>query len=515
MQNNSIHKKFLRIAAAIFITSAAADGLYAFQKRDTEAYNACRNLIHARKWNKAVTCCSLFVRIHPSSSLADDALFWQAFALEQSHRDDSAALALYRSVETEYPQSPWADDAVIHQIGLEKKLAARGSPVHLSALRAFLNHPDKNAVLQAALGLAELRDDSAVPVLEQFVRTGNDETARLALQSLNGFSGKPGPAVRNQHTISQDQSAYTETPALLRSALNKKSIQWSEEELLYNGLFHIVPPRTLAFFLSMEQNWDKTEWLRKFWAPYDPTPTTEKNEAREEFQRRVLYAYDNFGMPAYNKDRYYPPWDCRGEAYIKFGEPDKRTELDKNWEEWTYYAFRIILKVGKNRRNLDSRGITLNITSRSIYRRDLARKISFLKKNRFRYTHKPFENMKKLERFNLFIKKTEKQGSRISITFQYSFPLWNLAHTTQKTGPVTASYSVRWVVYNTDHEPVITKTGLNTLQASTTGKLYKKIETRTISARLIPGSYTLALRIEDSNSRRTGIFTKKFTIHDK
>ena len=57
--------------------------------------------------------------------------------------------------------------------------------------------------------------------------------------------------------------------------------------------------------------------LEKFWIQHDPTPGP-ANATREEFDRRVKYANDNFSTsvePGMRTDR--------GRAYIKFGEPDE------------------------------------------------------------------------------------------------------------------------------------------------------------------------------------------------
>lgn len=65
---------------------------------------------------------------------------------------------------------------------------------------------------------------------------------------------------------------------------------------------------------------EANEWLRQFWVKHDPTPTTEENEFQDEHKRRVRHAIHFFGQGS----RKGPPWDERGEVYIRYGEPDER-----------------------------------------------------------------------------------------------------------------------------------------------------------------------------------------------
>lgn len=64
-------------------------------------------------------------------------------------------------------------------------------------------------------------------------------------------------------------------------------------------------------------------WLSTFWHEHDPTPTTEENEFEAEHQRRVYHAIHFFG----SNQKGGPPWDERGEVYIRYGEPSERRIL--------------------------------------------------------------------------------------------------------------------------------------------------------------------------------------------
>ncbi|MBI5867294.1 MAG: GWxTD domain-containing protein [candidate division Zixibacteria bacterium] len=79
-----------------------------------------------------------------------------------------------------------------------------------------------------------------------------------------------------------------------------------------------------AEFVLLADTAEANAWLRKFWQEHDPTPTTAKNEFEEEHQRRIHHAIYCFG----SSSRGGPPWDERGEVYIRYGDPNERRILD-------------------------------------------------------------------------------------------------------------------------------------------------------------------------------------------
>lgn len=65
----------------------------------------------------------------------------------------------------------------------------------------------------------------------------------------------------------------------------------------------------------------RAELMRLVWAELDPTPTTELNERKLEHYRRLAYALAHFAI-----DR-EPGWDRRGELLLRYGVPDQRREI--------------------------------------------------------------------------------------------------------------------------------------------------------------------------------------------
>ena len=78
------------------------------------------------------------------------------------------------------------------------------------------------------------------------------------------------------------------------------------------------------------------EWERRFWARRDPTPTTERNERREEHFKRLekarkLYPAENaLGL------------DLRGRDYVAFGQPAEIVELEDWFDETGHHPARAI-----------------------------------------------------------------------------------------------------------------------------------------------------------------------------
>lgn len=83
----------------------------------------------------------------------------------------------------------------------------------------------------------------------------------------------------------------------------------------------------------------RREMFRTIWASLDPTPTTDRNERKEEHYRRLADARRTFPR------RGSPAWDKRGELLIRYGSPLAREIFPATIEEgsvipprevWTY-----------------------------------------------------------------------------------------------------------------------------------------------------------------------------------
>jgi len=104
-------------------------------------------------------------------------------------------------------------------------------------------------------------------------------------------------------------------------------------------MIYFAPPDSLNRYkeASLEE---QRKFFKRFWAEYDPDPTTAKNELKNEYFKRVNFSDQNFSILGQNG------WTTdRGRILIKFGFPD---DIDRHpfelgskpYEVWKYYALR-------------------------------------------------------------------------------------------------------------------------------------------------------------------------------
>ncbi|RLG09415.1 hypothetical protein DRN73_09940 [Candidatus Pacearchaeota archaeon] len=92
--------------------------------------------------------------------------------------------------------------------------------------------------------------------------------------------------------------------------------------------------------LKFAKREEREKALEDFWKKYDPTPSTKRNELKEEFLRRLYYVNKHFSLPykkGYKTDR--------GKIYLIFGPPDHIERYIFEWgikdrEIWHYYNLR-------------------------------------------------------------------------------------------------------------------------------------------------------------------------------
>lgn len=133
-------------------------------------------------------------------------------------------------------------------------------------------------------------------------------------------------------------------------------LKWTVSSLVKNDFEYAVSQ--LKYIIKKEEKKElldvpdslRLEAFEKFWKNHDPTPTTARNELRDEYYRRIRYA--NQYYPTANREG----WETdRGMVYIKYGEPDQIErhpfEMDtKPSQIWYYYTQRRTFAF------LDSRG---------------------------------------------------------------------------------------------------------------------------------------------------------------
>ncbi len=88
--------------------------------------------------------------------------------------------------------------------------------------------------------------------------------------------------------------------------------KWLQEEVVW-----IISQKERVRFLALKTDEEKEAFIREFWERRDPTPSTPRNEYKEEHYRRFGHALKSFqeGVPGWRTDR--------GRVYITHGPPDR------------------------------------------------------------------------------------------------------------------------------------------------------------------------------------------------
>jgi len=157
-------------------------------------------------------------------------------------------------------------------------------------------------------------------------------------------------------------------------------------ESFYEKTRLIMTKEEKKIYKSLKADDSKREFTEEFWEIRDPSPLTEINENKIEFQRRILFANERFDKERTrrrdNQARSARGWQtAKGRIYVILGPPDKvnygqgwepmKKYLPRNsiYERW-YYSF-YNLSVGFDREQLKNE--LLSNSTRSTNRTDSTR----------------------------------------------------------------------------------------------------------------------------------------------
>lgn len=517
-----------------------------FGQNDYKLYNEARKFTYKRKWNEAIKVYDEIRDQYPDSRYVDDSYFWKAYVLEKNN-NNKEAFQLYKQLIINHPASPWVDDALIHQIMLAEKFVQLGEKKYLKFLTSHLSDQDKDVRYQAALSLGKLGENVAIPVLQEIKQNGDEdlkELAKSALERIANIEGDqsslPGTKssdidillkARKDGELSQDAKSEPRNNLFFKTKrynyyrkLNKTGEDWTELELITYGLWHILPEEQFEAYFLLNNNFDKKEWLRKFWKKWDPTPTTPENERKDEFMRRIEYARINFGEESnydhlgYLKEQYLrkgwsvAPWDSRGELYVKYGEPDFRdTSIGHRKELWTYYRYNFDVFVNKYVTNIFGNGISIGPMSKITYKWNLHYvENEFIYNNEFRFeVYKDFKPIKNFK-ITIDVEDTELEQKLIKISYLLSGKDLKFK---KIQGRYFARFKQNYAVFNEDLDEVTNEQKELVLQTQSKDESKGKDNFKNLfEFEVPPGYYTLAVRIKDVNSDKLGIFLKEFEV---
>jgi GWxTD domain-containing protein len=135
-------------------------------------------------------------------------------------------------------------------------------------------------------------------------------------------------------------------------AVSDNHADW--DPVLFQNAYRLIVTDEEARILDKLANDQLKGFLELFWKIRDPTPTTDANEFKKQFEERIRVAMDSF-------HEVLPPrlWDLRGDIFIKFGPPDniedgvKRLAYGANGQDayagqvWWYYSRDIVIPLGQ------------------------------------------------------------------------------------------------------------------------------------------------------------------------
>ncbi len=532
---------FAALAAIVVFSTASL--LASTPPQAQKLLNKARKDIARQKFEKAENHLRRLLSQFSDNDLADNAVFWQAYIQEARDRD-LIAFQQFAELRQQFPDSEWADNALAHQIRIAQKLYLSGRPQYKRFLTDLLHHDDARIRAEAALSLAELGDSTAVEQVQEFADADDPwlrQRATLALQTVrNGpvpahpdserarqvllqFQIRAGKVAQTERKKSwrEDFMLYKTRRYRLYEALYERYYandhEWSLEELVDYGLFHIVPQDEFEQYLSLRYPYDRQEWRRIFWKAYDPTPTTPENEFKEEFMRRVVKARAEYGEEwnyrhfRYLRNQYlrtgwsWSPWDSRGELLVKLGEPDYTEPVALNVDVW-YYS-REGVSFGVNR-------YVTNIYGNGYYPDGLyafihvggpgAIEVDYIYNHLMVYD--PLPGIKHIKGIRIDTRPVSENHLEVRI----EVPRKRLALIRQDGSRWRLDYLRRLVVFDLDYREVLRDEALHQ-RSFATRKEAKSLKwlTETVDLKLPRGRYILALRIEDRNAPRLGIVKKR------
>jgi hypothetical protein len=513
-----------------------------------------------REFTNAIDLFEKLLTEYPESSYSDDARFWIGYYLEKIPDKQMAAFSAFSNLIESHPTSPWKDDAIVHQIGLAEQFIRKGLNQYNTFLYEMLESENSDIRNRAALSLGRLGNDKALPVLKQ-LRDDEDFGSIVAALIPKLEKGKTGAVV---DTLGEDMRLAYETGREAADELSRKDgllwfssqrydqyrsmlqkdESWTKQELYTFALWHIVDTDDFEAFQSLSNEYDKKEWLRKFWKKRDPTPTTDENELYQEFEKRIQFArahfsdYWNFRHFNYLQDQYlkqgdyHAPWDARGELYIKYGEPDMRSVSGWQREEWVYYRYNVDFLVKQYMTNIYGNAIgageltfkkhenfnmpyksgsqvsMLSDNDASVHIQNMINtflQAQFIFKNEIRYEHdyqaEPIDDFE-LEVDRKLSMKEEKLVLRIRIPV-------NELELEKADGAYHLKFLVRYVVLDQDLRSV--QESEKIIERDDITDDDQKLE-EVIKINLPPGQYKVHLRIEDLKSNNLGIYSQEITI---
>jgi GWxTD domain-containing protein len=492
---------------------------------DHRLYLDAKKKSFGQQWGGAAQLFQQLVDEFPESEYQEEAQFWVGYCLEKDG-DTAKAYISFTRLQTEFPNSLWLDDALQHKIVLAEKLAAQRGDQYYVFLRRQLLSKDKDIQFQSGIALGRLGDKSALETLNSLRgHVSFDAEAEELITALEQAKDVADEAVYAEGIVGSfrgedaQQQVFRINPGDDRvnyfperrfeqyRSMARKNDNWNYDELIRFGMWHIMPTEAFDEYSNLDSV-AKREWLRIFWKKNDPTPTTNENEGKLEFERRVTFARKSFHYFDNLNSFYYAPWDARGEIYVKFGAPDNRTK-NSDGELWSYPFYEnVAFFIRPNVTNIFGRSIFIS----SLNNESLRSNSRMGNVARWRKIHNelifqpgfhfaPQTDYSPIKDFKLLTSRKRIPG----LEFRYRMPTSEFT-SQKKDGYYSFSYLESYVVFDKKMEPVAQHKMTREFSVPNKDDIKKqKTIEQNVNVELEPGDYTLGLRIEDPLSKKIAI----------
>ena len=378
---------FVLMCTFLVISGSVTTATVQAQERESEedTYLRARDFNLRGEWDKAA---ELYRQIASGDSpRAPEAAFYLGLCLENLPGRDEEAYQVFEALQQSHPDDPIVEKALSHQIILAGILGEKDRS-YREFLAEMLDSDEPVVRCEAALSLARFGDERAVDCMKEVLREGNRDQQLIALERIPNFDLKiaeslardarrrsPDPDIQARAASLEEslkatgnerrrmERLLTRDKKLLMETIKRQGDAWTEEELLTQALFHIMPRRTFANYVQGNAA-EKLRIYENFIGDIDrQNRNMNRLEIEQELHRRIDIASSTYGEPWratrsrfdaqewLTPDNAYAPWDARGELFVRYGEPSDIFIIGNNIVEWYYANLRVDFTVHEYKLN--------------------------------------------------------------------------------------------------------------------------------------------------------------------
>lgn len=534
--------------AAVFLFALLVEAGFAQGDDPSKELERAREAMQKGRLEEAYSRLQILEHAHPQWPHLDEAIYRLGDVRQQLGLLEEAYQTFAR-FSRRFPRSAFRDEAEVRKLHLAQKFYHDGKTAYKQVLLDGLRHRDERVRREAALVLAELGNPAAAEIVSELTAAKDPylrrraravqqrmqaapvlvksedlsaEHARITFDIPSGERAREKPKKSWRENFLFIKSRRYKLYEQLHEAFFARDHEWSADELMDYGLFHIIPEDEFAEYFSLRDPYDRAEWRRKFWKKNDPTPGTPRNELRELFEERVAYARAHFGeVSTYHKFRFlanqylreddsWSPWDSRGELYVKFGKPDFIENVALHQEIWYYFKLGASFGVNHYMNNLYHNGIfPAGGLSFRHDTRPFQVDVEYINNNLMLVPRGEKYNTLKGVRLHLG---TVQQGDSLKVRFRYDVPRKSLKFVELPDGRRQARLQVRYAVRDADLIDQASGRWERNFEFADTAAMHaaKGVGER-VSLHLLAGEYILIVQVEDERAMKRATIKREIS----